>query len=59
MNKNELLDACKCFNSRGLHYGNIYENHKRIAEIWSIILGIKILREQVALMMVGLKFQGR
>jgi hypothetical protein len=56
MNKIQLLDACKAvLNSRGQHYGNVYENHKRIAEIWSIILGIKILTEQVPLMMVGLK----
>ena len=56
MNKNELLDACKAvLNSRGQHYGNVYENHKRIAEIWSIILGFKVTGEQVLLMMIGLK----
>mgnify|MGYP000195884175 CR=1 FL=1 len=56
MNKNELLDACKAvLNSRGQHYGNILENHKRIAEIWSIILGFKVTEEQVLLMMIGLK----
>lgn len=56
MNKNELLDACKAvLNSRGQHYGNVYENHKRIAEIWSIILGFKVTEEQVLLMMIGLK----
>lgn len=56
MDKNELLDACKAvLNSRGQHYGNILENHKRIAEIWSIILGFKVTGEQVLLMMIGLK----
>ena len=56
MNKNELLDACKAaLNSRGQHYGNVLENHNRIAKIWSLILGIDVTEEQVALMMVGLK----
>ena len=56
MNKNELLDACKvALNSRGQHYGKVLENHNRIAKIWSIILGLDITEEQVALMMVGLK----
>ena len=56
MDKNELLDACKiALNSRGQHYGKVLENHQRIASIWSIILGIKVTEEQVALLMVGLK----
>jgi len=56
MDKNELLDACKvALNSRGQHYGKELENHQRIASIWSIILGIKVTEEQVALLMVGLK----
>lgn len=56
MNKNELLDACKvALNSRGQHYGKVLENHNRIAKIWSIILGIKVTEEQVALLMVALK----
>jgi len=56
MNKNQLLDACKvALNSRGQHYGKVLENHNRIAKIWSIILGLDITEEQVALMMVGLK----
>ena len=56
MNKNQLLDACKvALNSRGQHYGKVLENHSRIAKIWSLILGLEVTEEQVALMMVGLK----
>lgn len=56
MNKNQLLDACKvALNSRGQHYGNVLENHSRIAKIWSVILGSEVTEEQVILMMVGLK----
>ena len=40
---------------RAKDYGSAYENHKRIAEIWSAIIGVNLNPRQVALMMVGLK----
>ena len=45
--------------SRSRDYGHPYENHRRIAAIWSVqleqILRRPILPREVALMMVGLK----
>ena len=44
---------------RSRDYGHPYQNHKRIADIWSIqlseILKRPILPREVALMMIGLK----
>ncbi len=41
--------------ARDTQYGGPEENFERIAQIWSVILGIKITREDVAMCMVGLK----
>lgn len=45
--------------SKSRDYGHPYENHRRIAEIWSVqlgpILSRPILPSEVALMMIGLK----
>lgn len=44
---------------RSRDYGHPYDNHRRIAEIWSVqleqILKRPILPREVALMMIGLK----
>ena len=40
---------------RDKQYGGPEENFERISKIWSIILGVPITREDVAMMMVGLK----
>jgi hypothetical protein len=40
---------------RDAQYGGPEENFERIGKIWSAILGISITREDVAMMMVGLK----
>jgi len=36
-------------------YDHPYDNFTRIAKIWSAILGVDVLPEQVALCMVGVK----
>jgi len=36
-------------------YGEPYINHKRIADIWSVILEYEVTPSQVALCMVGVK----
>lgn len=40
---------------RDKQYGGPEENFSRIAKIWSVILGIEVNEEDVAMMMVGLK----
>jgi hypothetical protein len=40
---------------RDAQYGGPEDNFGRIAKIWSIILGIEINEEDVAMMMVGVK----
>jgi len=40
---------------RDVQYGGPEENFERIAKIWGVILNVKITREDVAMMMVGLK----
>lgn len=40
---------------RDAQYGGPETNFDRIAKIWSIILSVPITREDVAMMMVGLK----
>jgi hypothetical protein len=36
-------------------YGTAWENHERIARIWSVVLGVYVKPEQVALCMLGVK----
>lgn len=40
---------------RDRQYGGPEDNFNRIAKIWSVILGIEVTKEDVAMMMVGLK----
>jgi len=40
---------------RGRSYGHPRPNHLRIASLWSVILGINVTPEQVALCMVQVK----
>jgi hypothetical protein len=40
---------------RDAQYGGPEENFERIGKIWSVILGVPVTREDVAMMMVGLK----
>lgn len=57
MNRGEILDEAKrlTHGDRNKNYGTPYTNHKRIADIWSVILEKEITPAQVALCMVGVK----
>ena len=56
MDKFELLQTtADVLQDRGESYGSILECHTRIANLWSVILNIKVEPEQVALCMIGLK----
>lgn len=56
MNRFELLEAAKAtVADRGEDYGSIWDNHERIAMIWSALIGIQIEPEHVAMMMAGVK----
>lgn len=51
-----LREAARLINSeRNVHYGPPSENFNRIARIWSVILGIEVTEEDVAMCMVGVK----
>lgn len=57
MNRGEILNEANrlTHGERDKNYGTPYTNHKRIADIWSVILGQEITPAQVALCMVGVK----
>lgn len=51
-----LREAARLINSeRNVNYGPPTENFDRIAKIWSVILGINITMEDVAMCMVAMK----
>lgn len=57
MFRGEILDEANrlTHGDRDKNYGTPYVNHKRIADIWSVILGIEVTPSQVALCMAGVK----
>ena len=51
-----LREAAKLINSdRNKQYGDPKDNFSRISKLWSVILGIDISNEDVAMCMVALK----
>jgi hypothetical protein len=51
-----LREAAKIISGqRNKQYGAPEDNFERTAKIWSVILGVPISNEDVAMMMVGLK----
>ena len=50
-----LLDAFQTIGERGKNYGDIKENHERIAALWSTILGKPVTPVQVIMCMMALK----
>jgi len=56
MDRFELLDAARnAVSDRGVAYGNVRDNHERIAVMWTALLGVSISAPQVAMMMAALK----
>jgi hypothetical protein len=57
MNRTEILqEAINLTNGDRLDaHGEPLANHQRIADIWTVILGVEITPAQVALCMVGMK----
>lgn len=57
MNRLEVLAEAARLTAgeRDKTYGSPMRNHERIAAIWSVILGIEVRPDQVALCMVGTK----
>jgi len=51
-----LREAAKIITGdRAVQYGSPENNFERIAKVWSMILGIEISNEDVAMLMIGLK----
>jgi hypothetical protein len=57
MYRGEILDEANrlTHGDRDKNYGTPYQNHLRIAKIWSVILEKEVTPAQVALCMVGVK----
>lgn len=57
MKRNEILDIAKELinGARSEDYGDAYENHERIAKMWSVILGREVSVSQVYQCMIALK----
>lgn len=51
-----LREAARIISTeRNMNYGDPEDNFDRTRKIWSVILGIEISNEDVAMMMIGLK----
>jgi len=56
MDRLELLDAAKiAVQERGDEYGGPWQNHERIAVMWTAIMGVEFSPEQVALCLAAMK----
>ena len=56
MDRFDLLDAAKeVVGDRADEYGTPWQNHERIAVMWTAILGIEVEPEQVALCLAAMK----
>jgi hypothetical protein len=56
VNRFELLEAAReTVADRGEAYGSIWDNHERIAVIWTALVGVEFQPEHVAMMMAGVK----
>lgn len=51
-----LAEACDIISgARAKQYGGPEDNFERIAKLWSVIFGIKVTKEDVAMAMVAVK----
>ena len=57
MKRDKLLDTAKDLvnGPRARDYGDAYENHERVAQLWSVILEKEVKATDVALCMVAVK----
>lgn len=57
MNRDEILNKSQFLinGDRAKEYGDAYENHKRIAEMWSVLLNKQITVSQVYQCMIAVK----
>ena len=57
MNRNEILKEAKTKinGARAKDYGDAYENHARIAQLWSVLLDTPVTVPQVYQCMVAIK----
>jgi len=56
MDRFDLLDAAKeTVADRADDYGTPWQNHERIAVMWTAVLGIEVEPEQVALCLASMK----
>ena len=54
-----LSRAARVVEQRGKHYGDVRANLARIAARWSLVVGVPVTPEQVAVMMIDLKLADR
>lgn len=56
MDRLELLEAAMiAVQQRGDEYGSPWQNHERIAVMWTAIMGVEFTPEQVALCLAAMK----
>lgn len=56
MDRLELLEAAMiAVQQRGDEYGSPWQNHERIAVMWTAIIGVEFTPEQVALCLAAMK----
>jgi len=55
--RNVYIDQAKALinEDRASQYGDAHENHQRIADIWSVVLGKPVSAGQVVACMIGVK----
>ena len=57
MRRDQALDKAKALvtGDRAKDYGDAYVNHKRIADMWSVVFGKEVTVRQVILCMIAMK----
>lgn len=57
MNRDEILNKSQFLinGDRAKEYGDAYENHKRIADMWSVLLNKQVTVSQVYQCMIAVK----